>query len=480
MTHFAYAQDDMALARRLHDSHTIFREAALTHRRFRHKDVLPLLNQLTSQPIFQVTQVGESVEKRSIHQVKAGSGPAKVLLWSQMHGDEATATMAMFDIFNFLQGKDDGFDDLRTTILNKTTLYFIPMLNPDGAERFQRRNALDIDLNRDALRTQSPEAIILKNLQQTLQPLVGFNLHDQNPRYSVGKTGKQAAITFLATAYDEDRSLNPVRERSMRLIVGMNRVLQQFIPGQIGRFDDEFEPRAFGDNIQKWGTTLILLESGGYANDPEKQYLRKLNFVAILMALQAIADQSYEKEAIEEYAAIPENGPHLFDVLIRNVQINRNGANFTVDVGINRYEENACESQRSVRPFFYRSVVEDIGDLSIFNGLEEIDATGLQLVPARIHTGSLETVNDLQKIDLEALRQEGVVVFRLSKAVKGEFPTDPVHLLTEGELPAQPLSVDQIPTFLLTDGTSIRHLCVNGFLQNSGETAVIRPNGIAE
>lgn len=470
----------MALARRLHDTHIQFQETALTHRRFRHQDILPLLSRLTQQPPFEVTQVGESVEKRAIYQVKAGSGPAKVLLWSQMHGDEATATMAMFDIFNFLQGKEDGFDDLRASILSKTTLYFIPMLNPDGAERFQRRNALDIDLNRDALRLQSPEAILLKNLQQTLQPLVGFNLHDQNPRYSVGKTGRQAVMTFLATAYDEALSLNPVRERSMRLIVGLNRIMQTFIPGQVGRWDDEFEPRAFGDNIQKWGTTLILIESGGYANDPEKQYIRKLNFVAILMTLKAIAEQSYEEENIAEYVSIPENGKHLFDVLIRNVQVRYEDTTVSIDIGINRYEEEAEDDQRSVRSFFYRSIIDDLGDLSTFSGIEEIDADGLQLEPVRVYPETLKSLADLDTLKLEDLRREGVVAFTVENIQDGRVPLSTVHLLHEGELPAQPLGVNQIPTFLLTDGSAIRYVFVNGFYQQANETGGIQPNGVVD
>ena len=186
------------VSHRLYDAHETYKEKALTHRRFKHKDIVPLLNALSG-PL-SISQVGESLEKRTIYQVKAGTGAAKVLLWSQMHGDEATATMALFDIFNFLQAKNDGFDDFRQTILTNTSLYFVPMLNPDGAERFQRRTATDIDMNRDALRLQTPEGALLKQLQQTLQPLVGFNLHDQSPRYSVGKTGRQAVMSFLASA----------------------------------------------------------------------------------------------------------------------------------------------------------------------------------------------------------------------------------------------------------------------------------------
>ena len=84
-------------------------------------------------------------------------------------------------------------------------------------------------------------------------------------------------MSFLATAYNEAEDINPTRKRAIQVIVGMNEAVQEFIPNCVGRWSSEFEPRAFGDNIQKWGTTLILIESGGYKNDPEKQYIRKLN-----------------------------------------------------------------------------------------------------------------------------------------------------------------------------------------------------------
>ncbi|MBC8152896.1 MAG: peptidase M14 [Bacteroidetes bacterium] len=448
-----------ALARRLHDAHDTFAERELTHRRFKHKDIVPLIDTLRTNPLFSVSQLGESVEKRPIFQVKAGNGPIPVLLWSQMHGDEATATMALFDIFNFLKASNDGFDSLRHTLLTKTTLYFVPMLNPDGAERFQRRNALDIDLNRDALRLQSPESVLLKRLQQTLKPFVGFNLHDQNPRYSVGRTGQQATLSFLATAYDKGRHINDVRKRSMQLIVGMNRALQPIIPGRIGRYDDEFEPRAFGDNIQKWGTTLVLIESGGYPDDTEKQYIRKLNVVAILTALKAIVDGSYAQEDIADYQAIPENGRPFFDLLIRNAQIMRNGKSYKVDIGINRYEV----TNKTTAHFSYRSEIEDLGDLSTFHGVEELDATGLRLKPVGVYGRPINSVADLDTIDLASLRGLGIVAFRMKQRTDESFQNRLVHVLDEGELPADPLKIGQTPTFALWENDHIKYVFVNGF-----------------
>ncbi len=468
MSTLLQAQD---ISRRLYDAHETYKEKTLTHRRFKHKEIVPLLDSLSG-PL-SVSQVGESMENRAIYQVQAGTGPAKVLLWSQMHGDEATATMALFDIFNFLQAENDEFDSLRQTILTSTALYFVPMLNPDGAERWQRRTVSDIDMNRDALRLQTPEGRLLKRLQQKLKPLVGFNLHDQNPRYSVGKTGKQAVVSFLATAYDRDRNINEVRQRSMQLILGMNRVLQQFIPGQVARYDDEFEPRAFGDNIQKWGTTLVLIESGGFLGDSEKMEIRKLNFVAILTALKAIADSSYAQEDIAQYQAIPENTRSLFDVLIRNVTTVQKGKPVVIDIGINHNEI----SGKGASSFSYKSSIEEIGDLSTFHGLQEIDATDLTLTPVGVYESTLDSEAELDKLDMAALQQAGVMAFRVTKAPKDKFPGQLIHLLYRGKLPAQPVSLGQVPTFLLKKGDEILYRMVNGFWEDD---QLSRKNGIVE
>ncbi|TAF01717.1 MAG: peptidase M14 [Runella slithyformis] len=367
------------LAQRLHDSYELYQEKSITFRRFKQKDLLPLTDKLKNNAQFQVSEAGKSFEGRSIPLIKYGKGAPPVLLWSQMHGDEATATMALLDIFNFLSASGDGFDEFRKKLAANSTLYFVPMLNPDGAERWQRRTAQEIDMNRDALRLQTPEAQILKGLQQSLKPSFGFNLHDQSPRYSAGNTPNVATISFWATDYDYARSMNTVRERSMQLIVSMNRELQKFIPKQVARYSDEHEPRAFGDNIQKWGTSIVLIESGGYKNDPEKQYIRKLNFIAILTGLEAIANGTYNRENRAEYEKLPQNEKYHFDLLIRNARINQNGKITTVDVAVNRAEINNADATG----FTYKSTIEDLGDLSVFYGVEEINAQGALITDAQ-------------------------------------------------------------------------------------------------
>jgi hypothetical protein len=265
------AQD---LGQKLHDSHVLYQEKLITKRRFGYKIVLELIEKIKQNPMFEVSLGTHSTEGRDVYLVKFGTGKTKVMLWSQMHGDESTATMALFDIINFFQAKD-GLDFLRKELLENCTFYIIPMLNPDGAEAWSRYTALGIDMNRDALALQTPEGRFLKTIQQSIMPDFGFNLHDKMRRYSAGETGHLATISYLATAYDQAQNFNDTRKKAAQVIVAMNRNIQQFIPKSVGRWTSDFEPRAFGDNIQKWGTSLILVESGGYKNDPEKMYIKK-------------------------------------------------------------------------------------------------------------------------------------------------------------------------------------------------------------
>jgi hypothetical protein len=411
-------------SKQLFDIHEQIKEQSLTKRRFKHKDIVPLIEKLP----FLVERIGKSFEERDIYQIKMGSGKTKVLLWSQMHGDEATATMALFDIFNFFQSKNDGFDALRNKILENCTIYYVPMLNPDGAERFQRRTATDIDMNRDALRFQTPEGLLLKKLQDEIRPEFSFNLHDKNTKYSAGASGKQATISFLPTSYNYAKEWNPTRTRAMQVICGMHQTLHQFIPGHLGRWNDDHEPRAFGDNIAKWGSSLILIESGGYKEDTEKQFIRKLNFVAILTGLQAISEESYTKFELKTYEAIPKNDRYLFDLLIRNAQFVQNGKTIIKDIGINLSEKNI----NNATDFMLTSVIEDLGDLSTFWGIKEIDAKGL----------TVSLLKEFPAGDVSQVLQK--------------------YKVSEKEIQNQEINLDETASFLLTKDKEVKYIILNG------------------
>ncbi|MCX2740783.1 M14 family metallopeptidase [Pontibacter anaerobius] len=460
----AQAQPITEVVQQAYNQHPKYKEPSLQKRRFRHQDIVPLLEQLRHNPLFDVQVAGKSVEQRDIYLVKAGTGKTRVMLWSQMHGDEPTATMALFDLFNFLQLSDE-LDPIRKQILEQVTLYFVPMLNPDGAERYTRHNALEIDLNRDALRLQSPEARLLKSLRDSLNPEFGFNLHDQSRYYTVGATPKPATISFLAPAFDHGKTVNPVRDRAMRTIVGMNEALQQLIPGHVAKFSDEFEPRAFGDNIQKWGTSVILIESGGYHNDTEKQYIRQLNFASIVSALHLISGNHYTAYELEDYYKIPENERNLYDLLLRNVRYNKYGQDVLLDVGIFREEVDSPVG----KGFYHRSVVDQIGDLSVFHGYEEVDGAGLTLVPGKVYEKPFKSINDLNAHNFKSLLSSGYTTVQV-ESLPGESESInpqllPLNIITTSAKVNHELSMDTSANFTLQDeNRNVRYAIVNGFV----------------
>ncbi|MHC2993160.1 peptidase M14 [Pontibacter sp. HJ8] len=457
-THKPIAQ----IAGQAFEQHATYKEPAVSHRRFKHEDIVPLLEQLKQHPLFEVQVVGQSVEARDIYLVKVGTGKTKVMLWSQMHGDEPTATMALLDLFNFLQ-KSDALDPVRQHILQNTTLYIVPMLNPDGAEQYKRRNALGLDLNRDALRLQSPEARLLKSLRDSLDPEFGFNLHDQSRHYTVGTTPKPATISFLAPAYDHAQSVNEVRDRAMRTIVGMNEALQQFIPGQVAKYSDEHEPRAFGDNIQKWGTSVILIESGGYKGDPEKQYIRQLNFASIVSALHLIGDEGYKAYDRKDYFKIPENERYLFDLVLRGVRYQEDGQNTLLDVGINHSEVKAANA----KGFYQASSIEEIGDMSVFYGYEELDAAGLTLVPGKVYASPFKNLSELTPARSLQLLQEGYTTVRVETLPHATVnPLElPLNVTTLSGTVNHRLGLDRGAHFVLQDEKGqVRYAIVNGFV----------------
>lgn len=445
----------------LYNNHNRYREGTITHRRFKHRDITSLIDSLGQDSLFRISKVGESAEGRSIHLVSMGTGPVKVMLWSQMHGDEPTATMAMMDIFNFLKASDE-LDLIRQTLLRKLTIHFVPMLNPDGAERYQRRNALEIDLNRDAIRLQSPESRILKGLRDSLQPQFGFNLHDQSTRYTAGISSRPATVSFLAPPYDHARSENEVRSNAMKLIVSMNRTLQTYIPGQVAKYSDSHEPRAFGDNIQKWGTSVVLVESGGYKGDPEKQYIRKLNFVALLDALYSIAQASYRQEDVNAYYQIPENEKYLFDLIIRNVAVNEGGMQHLTDVGINHYEVNTPDAA----DFYFRSQIDEVGDMSIYYGYEEFDAAGLQYKCGKIYKDTFKSLEALKKKGVMKLLNEGYSGVRIRQPVTPlQLQGVPVNVVKNARhCPVAP-ALNLVPEFFLVNGEGqLKFAVINGFM----------------
>ena len=151
--------------------------------------------------------------------------------------------------------------------------------------------------------------------------------------------------------------------------------LNIFIEGHIARYDDEYNPRAFGDRFSEWGTPVVLIETGELYGKSE-WFLVKMNFTAFLTALKSLSDKSESKADAKIYDNLPRNDSgNIYNFIFRRANIvdfSQNTEPFIADVSLNSDRKRANE----VAPTYIR----DIGDLSIYTGLEEFDASGFYLI----------------------------------------------------------------------------------------------------
>ncbi len=348
----------------------------------KHVDLIERLRRFAAEypEISRLDKAGTSVEGRDIMLLSLGHGPQKILLWSQMHGDEPTATSSLLDIAYFLARHPQ--DPWVAGILERYTLLCVPMLNPDGAQKMQRRNAQGIDINRDARVLQTAEGKILKELRDRHTPFLGFNLHNQNSLTTVGDTGKVATIALLAVASDkapektEDGSHPPFLAKQVTAV--LYDALAPFVYGHISRYDEGFNPRAFGDNLTLWGTPVVLVESGGNPSGQPANFGVKLNFVGLLAALNSLATGKIQNANPAVFDALKMNSDTpIFDLLLRNAWIcNGTGAPlFQGDVAIRRDVRSGAAGD---------ALIADIGDLGVFTAHETIDCAGGLLTPGLI------------------------------------------------------------------------------------------------
>ncbi len=310
--------------------------------------------------------IGQTVLGKPIYKLQFGIGKTRILMWSQMHGNEGTTTKALFDFINFLLSNTK----VSNPFLDNFTFCMLPMLNPDGAKLYTRENANAIDLNRDAQNLSQPESIALRKTFETFQPNYCYNLHDQRTIYGAGESGDSATVSFLAPAFNENRDINEVRIKAMNVIVVMNKTLQQFIPNQVGRFDDSFNLNCVGDTFQYLNVPTILFEAGHFANDYEREITRKYIFIALVSGINFLNENDIVLNEIDDYLKISQNKVVFYDFVYKNVKINYDGNEKIIN-----FAAQFKEVLNSGKVTFEAEIAQ-VDNLENYFGHVEIDAKG--------------------------------------------------------------------------------------------------------
>lgn len=341
-----------------------YKEKSIEGRYITLESIEPLLKKINTNN--QVKIIGQSVLDKPIYLYQIGTGKIKILLWSQMHGNESTTTKALFDFFNLINSDSE----LVNKLLNTFTFYCIPMLNPDGAKLYTRENANNIDLNRDSQDLSQPESKVLRAIFDNFKPDFCYNLHDQRTIYGVGDTGKPATLSFLAPSYNEAREINESRLKAINLIAGINTVLQHYIPGQIGRFDDSFNINCVGDTFQYLGVPTVLFEAGHFPNDYLREETRKYLFIALISSFNILSENDIVDNKFDKYLSISQNKVNFYDFIYKNVKINYDCIEIITNFAA-QYKEELVENK-----ICFNAYLDKIGELDNYFGHFEYDADG--------------------------------------------------------------------------------------------------------
>jgi hypothetical protein len=242
------------------------------------------------------------------------------------------------------------------------------MLNPDGALLYTRENANNIDLNRDAQNLTQPESKLLRSTFENFKPDFCYNLHDQRTIYGIeSETIKPATVSFLAPAYNENRDINEVRTKAIQVIVSMNNILQEFIPNQVGRFDDSFNINCVGDTFQFLNVPTILIEAGHFQGDYDREFTRKFVFIALVEGLKKIYENDIVCNKIEDYMNIPHNKICFYDFIYKNIKINYDNNKIITNFAL-QFKEELIDNQ-----LVFNAYTAAIGDLEGFSAHFECD-----------------------------------------------------------------------------------------------------------
>ena len=137
---------------------------------------------------------------------------------------------------------------------------------------------------------------------------------------------------------------------------------------------------------------MVLIETGAFpAAEPDAALVR-LNFIAILTALDALASGAVNRADPSRYESLPLNESRLLYLIVKNASViaGTGVPPFTADIGI--IATRRVRQSDGRRELQLQMTIDDLGDLRTLGGLRTIDASGMTAIPLQgdgVDTGQI-------------------------------------------------------------------------------------------
>jgi hypothetical protein len=133
------------------------------------------LKQVEQPGFITVSEETRTAKGRSVFLVHLGRGGNaarwRVLFYAQQHGDEPSGKDALLFMIRDIAANNK-------LLAKEVDLWIMPMVNPDGAEAKERRNANGADLNRDHILLAQAESEALHRVCKRVLPHVAVDCHE--------------------------------------------------------------------------------------------------------------------------------------------------------------------------------------------------------------------------------------------------------------------------------------------------------------
>ena len=286
---------------------------------------------------------GVSEMGRDLYVAEIGNGDKKVWIQGRIHGNEPYGTNTVIRMIEELLEEKS---EMHQMMMEELTMYFIPMYNPDGAERNQRGTILidpetgepelddngrpiSVDLNRDWTENgfRASESLGFYKFWTQIKPDLMLDLHHQGNKYfpesnipvtmSLGislapggptlpniKDGEYDVTTrqIMSTVYD---ALLPYKEYTVdRYRVGSGGTLEIDIRGGLA------SAMMLGLNYQGLNEEghshpAVFLEISGQFLDGEREPLIEQNMIATRAVLSTFATGEFYNADPDRWYEIP-------------------------------------------------------------------------------------------------------------------------------------------------------------------------------
>lgn len=208
----------------------------------------------------------------------APSTGARVVALARQHGDEPAPTLAALRLIHRLALEPCPGDD---ALLWRVALAVVPLVNPDGAAAFRRRNGNAADLNRDWERLSQPETRAVDRFVRDWKPQLLLDLHEMLP--------EDRSPGYFIQANQHSWRPGAAGERFARAHAAILKRLRAVgCPARV--VSDRHSRTLAHTEFARRGIPALLLESQVYAGGAERDLPRRVRFhvESVLAALQTV------------------------------------------------------------------------------------------------------------------------------------------------------------------------------------------------